>query len=67
MEDATHTLLQDFVDSLANLPSEVGHLLCKIAFLDYAKKSGKHDEKEINLSFGTWKNDYNLFSNDSQK
>ncbi|KAG0144078.1 hypothetical protein CROQUDRAFT_660437 [Cronartium quercuum f. sp. fusiforme G11] len=38
MEDATHTLLQDFVDSLSNLPSEVGHLLCEIAYLDYAKQ-----------------------------
>ncbi|KAA1064940.1 hypothetical protein PGT21_050064 [Puccinia graminis f. sp. tritici] len=47
MEDATHTLLQDFVDSLANLPSEVGHLLCEIAYLDYAKKSAKDDQPPV--------------------
>ncbi|KAI9606850.1 hypothetical protein H4Q26_006389 [Puccinia striiformis f. sp. tritici PST-130] len=47
MEDATYTLLQDFVDSLANLPSEVGHLLCEIAYLDYAKKSAKDDQPPV--------------------
>ncbi|MBW0492870.1 hypothetical protein O181_032585 [Austropuccinia psidii MF-1] len=47
MEDATHTLLQDFVDSLSNLPSEVGHLLCEIAYLDYAKKPAKDDQPPV--------------------
>ncbi|POV99332.1 hypothetical protein PSTT_13858 [Puccinia striiformis] len=47
MEDATYTLLQDFVDSLANLPSEVGHLLCEVAYLDYAKKSAKDDQPPV--------------------
>lgn len=47
MEDATHTLLQDFVDSLSNLPSEVGHLLCEIAYLDYAKQPTRDDQPPV--------------------
>ncbi|CAH7670525.1 hypothetical protein BY996DRAFT_7869736 [Phakopsora pachyrhizi] len=47
MDDATHALLQDFVDSLSNLPSEIGHLLCEIAYLDYAKKPAKDDQPPV--------------------
>lgn len=32
---------------MANLPSEVGHLLCEIAYLDYAKKSAKDDQPPV--------------------